>query len=845
MMTQMLELTPPSGVVLAEPDAGSAPAGALAGLSAAEVLARRAQGQGNNVALATGRSYQEILRENVFTFINGVLFSIGAVLVALGRVSDAVISVGLVFINVIVSLVQEVRAKRKLDRIALLTRPRATVIRDGRAQEIDPGEIVRGDLLVVHAGDQIVVDGQVVGDGRMDVDESLLTGEADLIVKRAGDPVYSGSFCVTGGATYVAEKVGAASLANQITLGARAFRRVYTPLQREINLVIRVLVLMASFFGILLVTGAIVSDIPLVQSVQMAAVIAGLVPNGLFMAITLAYAIGAVRIATRGALVQQANAVESLSNVDVLCLDKTGTLTANRINLHALYPMGLSEPELRGLLGDYAVSTRDGNRTNDAIVAATTGKPRQVREAVPFSSARKWSALAFDDPALRGVYVLGAPEMLAPAVRIDAEMEARMAAATAEGMRVLLFAYRTDLVPLYDAAEQPQLPAALTPLGVLIFSDELRPEARATLTGFAQAGIKLKIISGDNPHTVAALATQAGLGPDIRVVSGPELAAMDDAQFAQVAEDTTVFGRITPQQKERLVQALRGRGHYVAMIGDGVNDVLSLKQADLGIAMESGSQATRGVADIVLLQDSFAALPAAFQEGQRIRNGMLDIMKLFMTRVLYMALLIVATGIVGPEFPFTPRQSSILVLLTVGIPTLALTVWAQPGAQPRRRGLVRSLLGFVLPAMASLGLVAGGIYLGYFVMNLLALKAANPFVSDAAVFAQILPAARTALITVTVMCGLQLMLFAKPPSATWVGGSPLSGDRRPAWLALALFAVYCLVLVVPALRDMFELAPLALHDFAFVSTVAVLWGLALRYAWRARLLDRFLTVDLS
>ena len=225
-MTQMLELTPPSGVALAEPDAGPTLAGALTGLSAAEVLARRAQGQGNNVALATGRSYQEILRENVFTFINGVLFSIGAVLVALGRVSDAVISVGLVFINVIVSLVQEVRAKRKLDRIALLTRPRATVIRDGRAQEIDPGEIVRGDLLVVHAGDQIVVDGQVVGDGRMDVDESLLTGEADLIVKRAGDPVYSGSFCVTGGATYVAEKVGLAGLANQITLGARAFRRV-------------------------------------------------------------------------------------------------------------------------------------------------------------------------------------------------------------------------------------------------------------------------------------------------------------------------------------------------------------------------------------------------------------------------------------------------------------------------------------------------------------------------------------------------------------------------------------------------------------------------------------------
>jgi cation-transporting ATPase E len=438
------------------------------------------------------------------------------------------------------------------------------------------------------------------------------------------------------------QKVGVESLANKLTAGARAFRQVKTPLQRNVDFVVRVLVFLASQLGILLALSFAIKGLPIVESVQVAAVIASLVPQGLFAMITIAYAMGAVRIAGKGALVQQANAVESLSNVTVLCLDKTGTLTTNRIRLHECHPIGAGEDQVRRILGDFVLSASSLNRTAEAIRDACDGQARPVHAEVPFSSARKWSALAFDDGAFKGVYLLGAPEILLPYLGHKGDLgpkindvQDRAQQWAARGLRVLLLAYRPDLVPLRDGNGEPHLPHDLVPLGVLSFSDELRHEAQATLQGFSDAGIQLRIISGDNPHTVAALARQAGLGPDLEMISGLELAEMDEDQFARAVEETTVFGRITPQQKEQLVRKLKSHGNYVAMIGDGVNDVLSLKQAQLGIAMQSGSQATRSIADIVLLNDSFAALPTAFREGQRIVNGMQDIVRLFLARTFY------------------------------------------------------------------------------------------------------------------------------------------------------------------------------------------------------------------
>ena len=321
-------------------------------------------------------------------------------------------------------MTQEVRAKRLLDQIALLNRPTTTVIRDGRQRTIDAQEVVVGDVLQVRPGDQIVVDGPILQTHRLDVNESLLTGESDLVAKKQGDRLYSGSFCVNGSALYQAEKVGRQSVAYELTAGARAFRRIYTPLQRNINLVIRVMLLLALFFELLLLLGALANQLPTVETFKMAVVIIGLVPNGLFLAISVAYALGAVRVAGQGALLQQANSVESLNHVDVLCMDKTGTLTTNALRLALLHPLSSEESELRRLLGDYVASGSVGNTTSAAIGTACPGQARHVREEVPFSSAYKWSGLVMDDEAMQGTYILGAVEILAPALHAGSELPA-------------------------------------------------------------------------------------------------------------------------------------------------------------------------------------------------------------------------------------------------------------------------------------------------------------------------------------------------------------------------------------------------------------------------------------
>lgn len=832
---------------------------AVRGLTDAEVVTRRAQGQSNGVKIQTTRSYAQILRENVFTFVNTVLFSIGAVLVMLGLYTDALLSVGIVAMNVVIGVIQEARAKRQLDQIALLTRPHATVIRDGQEREVDPAELVLGDVLVAKPGDQIVVDGRVISASDAEVDESLLTGESDAIPKKQGDSVYSGSFCVAGRLVYEAEKVGTDSFANRLTASARAFAKTKTPLQSNIEFVIRILILLAAQMGVLLSMAVFVKQIPVVESVRMAAVVAGLIPNGLFFMISIAYAMGAVRMAGRGALIQRSNAVESMSNVNMLCLDKTGTLTANRIVFHAFYPYGVSEADLGRVLGMFAASVSTSNRTIEAIAAAFPGQRSNPVDEVRFDSALKWSALALSDSVFKGVYVLGAPEIIAPHLRPGVDLGEQLHTWTDEGLRVLLLAHQPDTLELRGAMGEPVLPDGLNPLGLIGFRDELRPEARQTLERFAKAGIKLKIISGDNSHTVVSLAKQAGFPKDITAVSGVDLARMDEAQLARTVESATVFGRITPQQKEMLVDTLRSRGYYVAMIGDGVNDVLSLKKANIGIAMSSGSQATRGVADIVLLNDSFAALPLAFLEGQRIVNGMQDIVRLFLVRVFYMALIIVGVSVVGLGFPFSPINSSLLTLLTVGIPVFFLAAWARPAQ--RRGNLIRSSARFVIPAALSLGLVGIVVYvffytsvlterLGYtqisVVQSLMHIEQGGSLPASEVVAAAVREAnavAQTALTVVLTLCGLLLVVFVEPPTHFWVGGDEYSGDWRPALLVVALLVVFVVILLTPPLRAFFELESLRLQDYALIAGVTAAWALAMRFIWRANVFDRFLNLD--
>jgi cation-transporting ATPase E len=566
--------------------------------------------------------------------------------------------------------------------------------------------------------------------------------------------------------------------------------------------------------------------------------------------------------------VQQSNAIESLSNTDVLCLDKTGTLTANKLRVSGIHPLDagnasggegisrdaptvttLTRDAFADVLGDVVASISSGTKTSEAIAEALPGQQRRRVAEVAFSSARKWCAVALDDDARRGTYVMGAPELLrpylGPASDPDSDawhaIQSTVSELAAQGLRVLLLAHFPDPAALREDDIDPRLPEGMTPLGLVSLSDELRPEAREALLAFQQAGVHPKIISGDNPETVTALARQAGLGPDLQMVSGSELEGLDDAELQRVAVATIVFGRITPQMKERIVQALRDAGHYVAMIGDGVNDVLSLKRAHLGIAMHSGSQATRGVADIVLLNDSFAVMVPAVAEGQRIINGMQDILKLFVTRISTVGLLILSSMVVG-IFPLALRQGSVVTLLTVAVPTIFLAVWARPGETPKGT-FAQRLAHFVLPP--ALMTTAIGLILLY--GTLVALishdHGFNVDISGNAFTAMRnanLPLARTTLTCFLTLCGLLLVVFVEPPRPWWTGGDVLSADHRPTYLAIALTAVFIVIMLVPGFRHLFDLSPLGLAEWSYLIVALVIWLVCVRLMWRRNVLGGFL-----
>ena len=831
------------------------------GLTQQEVRARQERGETNAASFRSSRSYWDIVRTNLFNFFNNILFAIGVALIALGQYNDAFTSVGQGVINALIGTVQEINAKRKLDKIALLTRTRVHVVRDGQEQAIDPSELVKGDVVHVQAGDQIVVDGRVVGDGRLEMDESLLTGEPDLVSKQDGDTLLSGSFCVTGDAYYQAEKVGAESFANQLTETVRAFQVVKTPLQRQITFAVRLVTFVVILMSGVILLQTVLENFPLIRIVQISAVLSGQVPYGLFFLIALAYAVGAAGIAKRGALVQQTNAVESLSNVNVLCMDKTGTLTANRLLFHAVQPLAdVDEATLRLRLGTFARSASASNTTSEALATALPAEQQAPVDEIPFASARKWSALAFDGGAQRGVYALGAVEMLAqflPAESVAADdfLARQVAEWSDHGLRVLLLAANPDATTLHDADGAPHLPL-LTPIALVALTDELRPQAKETIAAFANLGIQLKIISGDNPQTVAALAKQAGLPDNLRLVSGPTLAQLAPEVFDQVAAESTVFGRIAPEQKEQIVASLIRQGHYVAMMGDGVNDALSLKKAKLGIAMESGSNVTRNVADMILLNDSFAALLPALTEGKRIIGGLSISLYLFLARVVTSMLLIIAISMVGLGFPYEPSQVA-LTLFTVGLPTLFLTWWARP--EPPHPDLLRRLLRFVLPAAIVTMVFGVGIYTFFYEFVLQGVSAYH-IPPDAAArwsaytgltydtvgfgVAAATIVAQTALSTFVSFAAFGLILFLEPPFRFCTGWAPVSPDKRPALLALALAIIYVVVLVTPVTANYFGLVTPGVQgpELKVMLVAMPLWFLILRTIWRAKLFDRLLMV---
>jgi len=834
----------------------------MAGLTEQEVTVRRRAGLGNNAALRPGRTYGQIFRYNLFNIFNNILFTIGIALIAMGRFNDAVTSVGLGLVNALISTIQEIRAKRQLDKITLLATPQVTVIRNGRAQQVSPEELVQGDLIQIAPGDQIVVDGPIVGDSPVEMDESLLTGEPSLVRKQVGDQLLSGSFCVTGTAAMIAKKVGQESYANQLTAVARRFQVTLTPLQRQTDFLVRLVMLVVAVMSVIILVAGLLEGLSTLRLVQIAAVLSGQVPYGLFFMIVAAYSLGAAKMARQGALAQQVNAIESLSGIDVLCLDKTGTLTANRLIFNDLYPLGEANAATsRARLGDFVHSAASHNQTSETLRAAVPGQQRPIADEVPFASARKWSGVSFDEPNLGGAYVLGALEILLPylpetAAASESPLVQRSQLWAGEGLRLLLLAHNPDTTTLHNEVGEPQLPP-LMPLALISLRDELRPEAAETLQAFHQLGVDLKIISGDSVQTVAALARQANWPGELRLITGAELAEMSEPEFDSAAVAATIFGRVQPEQKERLVDALMRQGRRVAMVGDGLNDARAIKKASLGVAMQSGSAAARNTADMILLQDSFAALRPAYSEGQRIIGGISNALYLFLARVATGILIIVAVTMIGLDFPFDPAQL-LLIALAVGIPAFFLTLWARP--QRLDPNLLGSMARFILPVALTTMLMGTALYVTEYnalldsritredvpprVRTSFESYTGVPFGDEgySNTVATVLAQGSLSLFLAWTSC--LLILFLEPPSAFFLGWrQEISPDKRPALLVIVLVLLFLGTTLFPSVGYYFGVlrkpAPIAL----LLLSLVCLWFLIVRATLRVRLLERFLGLD--
>ncbi|MGL6228526.1 MAG: HAD-IC family P-type ATPase [Culicoidibacterales bacterium] len=659
----------------------------IIGLTEQEVQQRVSQGLDNQVPKAPTRTVGQIIRNNVFTFFNFINLVIVVLLVAAESYRN-LLFIWIVIANVIIGIFQEINAKKTLEKLSLLNQPKVFVLRDGKEKEITLQGIVVDDILVLRSGMQISADAIVLPGQEVEVDESLLTGEADPIVKREGEELLTGSFVVSGKAYAKANRVGANTYTAKLADEARKFKLVNSELREGINRIIKAVSVIIVPIGLFLawsqlsVPGATWQD----AIVGAVAGIIGMIPEGLVLLTSVAFAAGVVKLAKQQTLVQELPAIETLARVDMLCLDKTGTITEGVLDVAEIQPLNMfTNQQLDEALVAFITALPDANPTQQALIDYYNQEREwAVSKKIAFSSARKWSGVSFKE---HGTWIIGAPEMVLE--NNYQQYQSQIEAYAKRGQRVLIVAYSEQILG------EEQLPSQLQAAAIVTLEDRIRPDAPATLAYFAEQGVQIKVISGDNPVTVAAVAKRAGLVGSENYLDARTLP--DDLEaIADIVEKTTVFGRVTPHQKKLLVQALQLRSYTVAMTGDGVNDVLALKEADCGIAMASGSDATKAVAQLVLLDSNFASLPSAVAEGRRVINNIQRVASLFLVKTLYSFILSILTILIGFQYPFIPIQLSLISTLAVGVPSffLALT----PNNEPIKAGFLRRIIAVVIPA---------------------------------------------------------------------------------------------------------------------------------------------------
>ena len=746
-------------------------AGAPPGLTTAEVEQRKREGRTNDVPDAPVRTVGEIVRANVLTPVNAIIGSMFVLIMAAGFPADALFA-GVVVSNSAIGIAQELKARRTLHKLAVLSAPRARVVRDGRTLEVGTSEVVADDILELQPGDQVVVDGEVVAARGLEIDESLLTGESDPVDKARGDGVMSGSFVNAGAGWYRATAIGADSYAARLAEEARRFKLAGSELKAGVDVILRRLTWIIPLATVLLLGRLLATEDRWQEALRgtVAAAVA-MVPDGLVLLTSLSFITGVIALARRRALTKELASVELLARVDTLCLDKTGTITTGDISVERVKPVGsATEAEATEALAALAAADPAPNTTLSAIVEGLGGQPEgwRLTGSVPFSSARKWAAASFEG---RGTYHLGAPDVLLGTGEASDEARERAAAASADGKRVLVVTISGAPEPSGEA-----LPDDREPLCLVHLADTLRSDAAEIFAYFREQGVDLKVISGDHPATVAAVAHRAGItgDPDPRAIDARRL-PVEPSDLAETLESATVFGRVDPHQKRAMVHALQSRGRTVAMTGDGVNDVLALKDADIGIAMGTGSSAARAVAQLVLLDNRFATLPRVLAEGRRVINNIERVANLFITKAAYAVLLTLLIGLAGSPFPFLPRHLTLIGTFSVGVPGFFLAL--APNHRLVKPGFLRRVLRFSLPAGAVAGVVTFVLY--EVVRHLDGVS---------------LDEARTSATMTLLGIGLVILVLISRPLRPWKVG-----------LAAAMAASYGAAMALPPLREFFEL----------------------------------------
>jgi cation-transporting ATPase E len=773
------------------------------GLTEADVAQLRADGKSNDVPARASRSVKDIVRGNVFTRINAILGVLLIIVLSTGSIIDGMFGL-LIVANSGIGIIQEIRAKKTLDELAIVGQSKPVVRRDGVAREVAPDEVVLGDVIELGPGDQIVVDGSVVEASSLEVDESLLTGEADAVHKEVDAAILSGSFVVAGSGDYRATKVGRDAYAVKLAEEASKFTLVHSELRSGIDKILKFITYLMIPAGALIIYNQLFSSSQSLGAALngMVAALVPMVPEGLVLMTSIAFAVGVVRLGQRKCLVQELPAIEGLARVDVVCADKTGTLTENGMRLAELRVV--DEGDASTLPRVLAALAHDDPRPNASVLAiaeAFPDDPEWTDTAVaPFSSAKKWSGLSYGE---HGNWLLGAPDVL---LDPNSDIARQAEEVGSSGLRVLLLA-STDLPVDDDAA-----PGAVTPRALVILEQKVRSDARETLEYFASQSVAVKVISGDNAVSVGAVAGSLGLaGRPVDARDLPE----STGGLAEIVENSTTFGRVRPDQKRQMVGALQSRGHTVAMTGDGVNDVLALKDADIGVAMGSGSAATRAVAQIVLLDNKFATLPYVVGEGRRVIGNIERVSNLFLTKTVYSVLLAFLIGFSGVlsqifdfepiPYPFLPRHVTIAAWFTIGIPAFILSL--APNNERARSGFVPRVMRLAVPS----GLVVG---VATFVSYLLAYQ--GPQATEE----QVTQASTTALITLIMI-------------AVWV----LAVVARPyVWWKIVLLAGsvlgYLALFTIPFCRTFFKLDPSNIGLTASAFVIGAIGIVLVEVSWR-------------